>query len=183
MPTNKPALNRKHKIGILTAGVIALAAGTAAQQGFLPHWEGGVKARNVAIHQSFDPKGVITVCSGITNHDIKTLKEGDVYTKVMCDDAMAAALPRYNAALASCLPKDFMVGDHQHVAMLSFIYNLGPRNFCDSSVGREFRAGNRIAACNNMGKFTRANGIELKGLINRRYDQFWGEIAWCLRDD
>lgn len=177
------AINSKHKIGILTAAVIVLAAGTATQQGYFPRWEGPVKARQVAVHQSFDPKGVITVCSGITNHDIKTLKAGDVYTRAMCDDAMAAALPKYNAALASCLPASFMVGNHQHVAMLSFVYNVGPRNFCNSSVGREFRAGHREAACRNMGKFTRAAGKELKGLHNRRYDKFYGEIAWCLRED
>jgi lysozyme len=177
------ALERKHYIGTLTGAVVALAAGTAAHEGYLPHWEGRVKATQVAVHQSFDPKGVITVCSGITNHDIKTLKAGDVYTLAMCDDAMAAALPKYNAMLASCLPKDFMVGTHQHVAMLSFVYNVGQGHFCNSSVGREFRAGHREAGCRNMGKFTRAAGRELKGLHNRRYDKFWGEIAWCLTDD
>lgn len=177
------AIKAKHKIGVLTAAVIALAAGTATTTGFLPRWEGPVKATQVAIHQSFDPKGVITVCSGITNHDIKTLKAGDVYTRSMCDDAMAAALPKYNAMLAACLPPGFQVSDHQHVAMLSFVYNVGPANFCNSSVGREFRAGRREAACRNMGKFTRAAGKELRGLVNRRYDKFYGEIAWCLRED
>jgi lysozyme len=167
----------------LTAGVIALAAGTATKTGLIPHWEGGVRDRQVAIHQPFDPRRTVTVCSGITNADIKTLKIGDVYTRAMCDDAMAAALPKYNAMLASCMPASFMVGDHQHTAMLSFVYNVGKSNFCNSSVGREFRAGHRDAACRNMGKFTRAVGVVLKGLVNRRYDKFWGEIAWCLRDD
>lgn len=175
-------LNRKHAIGTLTAGVIALAVG------FLPHWEGFTNPRqggkvSVAIHQSFDPKGVITVCSGHTNLDDPDLKEGDVYTRAMCADVMAADLPKYNAELASCLPADFMVSDHQHVAMLSFVYNVGKGNFCNSSVGREFRAGHREAGCKNMGKFTRAAGHVLPGLERRRYDKFMGEIAWCLRDD
>lgn len=176
-------LNKKHAIGALTAGVIALAAGTAAQEGFIPHWEGHVKAVQVAVHQSFDPKGVYTVCGWMTNYDIKTLKPGDVYTAAMCADALAAAQPKYNAYLASCLPKNFMVGTHQHVAMLSFVLNVGRKGFCSSSVGREFRAGHREAACRNMGKFTRAAGVVLKGLQNRRYDKFWGEIEWCLRED
>lgn len=171
---------RKHTIGTLTAGVIALAAGTAYQGGYIKHWEG---EDHVAIHNSFDPKGVITVCQGHTNYDDPKLKEGDVYTAVMCSEVLKQDLPKYNAELASCLPKDFMVSDHQHVAMLSFVYNVGQDNFCNSSVGREFRAGHREAGCRNMGKFTRAAGHELKGLVNRRYDEFWGEIAWCLRDD
>jgi lysozyme len=177
------ALERKHYIGILTASVIALAAGTAQQEGFIPHWEGHVKAVQVAVHQSFDPKGIITVCGWMTNYDIKTLKPGDVYTAAMCADALTAAQPKYNAMLASCLPKDFMVSTHQHVAMLSFVLNVGQGNFCNSSVGREFRAGHRDAACRNMGKFIRAAGRVLPGLENRRYDKFLGEIAWCLRDD
>lgn len=174
------ALERKHYIGALTAGVIALAAGTAVHEGFIPHWEGMDK---VAIHNKFDPEGVITVCDGHTNYDDPNLKEGDVYTAVMCEQILAKDLPKYNAELASCLPDDFMVGNHQHVAMLSFVFNVGQSNFCNSSVGREFRAGHREAACRNMGKFVRAAGVVLKGLQNRRYDQFWGEIAWCLRDD
>jgi lysozyme len=177
-------LQRKHKIGILTATVVGLLWGGAQYgQGLLPHWEGADKARNVAIHQSFDPRGVVTVCSGITNYDIPGLKPGDVYTRLMCNDAEKAATPKYNAMLASCLPKDFMVGDHQHAAMLSFVYNVGKRNFCESSVGRDFRAGKREQACDDMGKFVRANGVVLRGLVNRRYDKFLGEIAWCKRDD
>lgn len=176
-------IQRKHVIGTLTAGVVALAAGTATQEGFLPHWEGRIKARQVAIHQRFDPSGVITVCDGLTNYDLPNLQAGDVYTRAMCKDAEAAALPKYNAMLSSCLPKNFKVGDHQHVAMLSFVYNVGQRNFCRSSVGRLFRAGKREEACRAMGQFTRANGSVLAGLVNRRYDKFWGEIEWCLRDD
>lgn len=178
-------MQTKHKIGVLTGGVIALllGAGTATNDGLLGHWEGHDKTTNVAIHQAFDPSGVVTVCKGITNYDIPDLKEGDIYTRVMCHDAEAAALPKYNEMLASCLPDDFYVSDRQHAAMLSFVYNVGKHNFCESSVGREFRAGHRAQACRNMGKFVRANGVVLKGLNNRRYDQFWGEIAWCLRDD
>lgn len=177
MTTNepqRPALNTKHKIGILTAAVIALATI------FIPHWEGEDR---VAVHNKFDPKGVITVCNGHTNLDDPNLKEGDIYTAAMCADVLGKDLPKYNAQLASCLPKDFMVGNHQHVAMLSFVYNVGRGNFCNSSVGQSFRAGRREEACNNMGKFVRADGKILKGLQNRRYDGFWGEIAWCKRDD
>lgn len=183
-----PQLGKKHVIGTLTAGVIALAAGTASQQGFIPHWEGFTNPKqhgavSVAIHQSFDPRGVITVCNGHTNYDDPNLKAGDVYTRVMCAQVIAADLPKYNAMIAKCLPADFMVGDHQHVSMISFALNAGGGNFCNSSVGREFRAGHREAACRNMGKFTRAAGVVLPGLEHRRYDKFWGEIEWCLRDD
>lgn len=198
-----PKLGKRHAVAALPPAVIVLLWGVGAQQGLLPHWEGTAKSRNVAIHQSFDPKGVITVCSGLTNYDNPNLKEGDVYTRAMCDDAQKAATPKYNAMLASCLPKDFMVGDHQHAAMLSFTYNLGQgspkrhNGFCYSTVGVEFRAsaaaeaaGNhddaqrhRVAACKAMGAFTRANGVVIEGLQNRRYDKFWGEVEWCQRDD
>ena len=186
------AATRKHYIGVLTASVIALAAGgVGVQQGFIPRWEGTTNVRvvngervSVAIHQKFDPKGVITVCHGHTNYDDPKLKEGDVYTMSMCADILRNRhLPHYNAQLASCLPKDFQVGDRMHVALLSFIINTGRNNFCNSSVGRAFRSGHREVGCRNMAKFTRAAGKVLPGLVNRRYDRFWGEVAWCLRDD
>lgn len=181
-------IQKKHVITVLTAGTVALAAGTAQVTGIIPNWEGVTNPKqnrtvSVAIHQSFDPKGVITVCHGHTNLDDPDLKEGDVYTIAMCKDLLGQDLPKYNAQLASCLPKDFMVGDHQHAAMLSFIYNVGQGNFCNSSVGRAFRAGKREEGCQNMGKFVRAAGVVLRGLERRRYDKFIGEIAWCLRDD
>lgn len=181
---NVSAPSRQHYVGALTGAVMALAAGGGAvSQGLIPHWEGGNGKVSVAIHQSFDPKDVVTVCKGHTNLDDPKLKAGDRYTAAMCDALLKADLTKYNAQLASCLPKDFMVGNHQHAAMLSFVYNVGKGNFCNSSVGRAFRAGRRYEACDDMGKFTRAAGRELKGLENRRYDKFWGEIAWCMRDD
>lgn len=167
-------LQTRHKVGILTAGVIALATV------FIPHWEG---EQHRAIHNAFDPPGVVTVCNGHTNLDDPDLKEGDYYTAAMCADVLAIDLPKYNRQLTSCLPKDLLVSDHEHVSLLSFEYNIGERNFCRSTVARELRAGHRQAACRAMGAFTRANGVVLKGLHNRRYDGFWGEIAWCLRDD
>lgn len=183
------AMKPKHAIGVLTAGVIALAAGTATQVGYIPQKEGMTNPKqggavSVAIHQKFDPKGVITVCHGHTNLDDPDLKEGDIYTRAMCGQILRERhLPKYNAQLASCLPPGFMVGDHQHTAMLSFILNAGKGSFCKSSVGNAFRAGNREEGCRNMGKFTRAAGVVLPGLEKRRYDKFDGEIAWCLRDD
>lgn len=181
---------KKHPIKSLTAGVILLAAGGLGVQGYIPHHEGFTNPKivngekvSVAIHQKFDPKGVITACHGHTNLDDPNLKEGDVYTAVMCSELLAQDLPKYNAQLASCLPDNFMVGDHQHTAMLSFVYNVGQGNFCNSSVGRAFREGRREEGCRNMGKFVRAAGKVLPGLQNRRYDTFWGEIEWCLRED
>ena len=183
------ALDRKQKFGILTAGTIALLVGTAAQQGLIPHHEGVTNPKivngqrvSVAKWQSFDPKGVFTVCHGHTNHANPKLKPGDVYTIAMCLDLLKADIPKYHAMAASCLPENFIVTDRRRAAIISFVYNVGQGNFCNSSVGREFRAGNHRAACMNMGKFVRAAGVVLPGLEKRRYDKFWGEIAWCLED-
>lgn len=183
-------LTKKHYIGMLTGGVVALLVGSATVPGLLPHHEGVTNPKivngqrvSVAMQQSFDPKGVITVCNGHTNLDDPSLKPGDVYTVAMCLDLLKIDIPKYQAQMASCMPRDMLVGDRQHAAMISFTYNVGRGNFCNSSVGRAFREGRREEACRNMGKFTRAAGVELRGLVNRRYDQFWGEIAWCLRDD
>jgi GH24 family phage-related lysozyme (muramidase) len=175
---------RKHAIGVLTAGVIALAAGTAAQQGFIPHWEG---EQHHAVRNAFDPinpatgKKVVTVCNGHTDLDDPNLKEGDYYTRVMCADVLSHDLVKYNRDLVRYLGPNYMVSDHMHVALLSFDINTGPGNF--KKIARLLRAGHRREACRAMGQYVRAAGVVLKGLHNRRYDQFWGEIAWCLRDD
>ncbi len=170
----------KHVIGVLTVGTLALVGV------IIPHWEGITNQKkvngervSVAIHQSFDPKGVITVCHGHTNLDDPNLKTGDVYTAVMCTELLKQDIVKYQKQIVSCLPKAMLVTDKQHAAILSFEYNVGRGNFCNGSVGRLFREGRHNEACDAMGLYKRANGVTLKGLVNRRYDDFFGEIAWC----
>lgn len=165
-----------HKVGL--GGMSAAGAVLAAA--LVSHWEG---KSYVAEHLPFDPPGVITVCGGITNHDIPGLKIGMKFTEAMCENAWQDALPRYSAPIAKCVPAFVQMPPHRQGALVSFSVNLGPWRICGTSIGRDLNAGRIKQACDAMRQYIRANRKVLKGLVNRRNDPVWGERAWCLRED
>jgi lysozyme len=168
-------MQTRHKVaaGGLTAGVIALGAM------MYNHWEG----RNyTVVHLSFDPPKVYTVCGGITNADIPTLKLGQKFTEAECGKLIEGLVPRYAAPVMVCIPSFTAMPPHRQAALISFAINLGPGAAC-GSVARLLNAGRIKEACAKMTEYVFANGKRLQGLANRRNDPVWGERAWCLRED
>lgn len=183
MPTTTQKVVGGGAVG-LGAGALALAAV------FIPHWESGGHVDTTVRHQSFDPPGVYTVCDGITNldPDYAWIRPGIKFTDDDCVKAFQKVLPKYIAPIAHCIPSYYSMPPHRQVALLSFGYNLGTATICgdahhSGSISREFNAGHVAVACNLMGQYTRAAGKTLPGLVNRRFDRKWGEIAWCLKDN
>ena len=142
---------------------------------FLCVWEG---VSYKAVHERIDPPGVVTVCNGITNYDVQTLKVGDEFTPEMCKDLLSEALPRYDACIQKYVKVD--LPPRRHVAMLSYIYNTGCGNFRKTAILRDLNAGRTRQACEDMSHSAlTANGKFLQGLANRRK----AESALCLRED
>lgn len=168
----------KSKTGA-TVGLSAAGAVLAGQ--LVAHWEG---MSTVAKHESFDPPGVITVCGGITNADWPWLKPGMVIPEDKCKQALQDAAERYAVKVAQqCLPDLSKMPPYRQAAIASFAVNLGPGKICNTSIGRDLRAGRVKPACDAMVKYVNANGKRLQGLVNRRTDSMWGERPWCLRED
>jgi lysozyme len=146
----------------------------------IPHWEG---VDLVALHNRFDPRGVVTVCNGVTNYDWPWLKVGAKFTPAECTAALIKLIPRYTEPLRKCVKGFDDFPPHRIAALTSASYNLGPGTICKSTTVRLLNAGNISGGCNALGNFVKADGKFLSGLFNRRHDKLWGEIAWCLRED
>lgn len=160
-------------VGGLTAGTITLAVA------LFNHWEG----RNyTVVHLPFDPPGIYTVCGGITNHDVPTLRLGQKFTESECNTLIAGLIPRYAAPVQKCIPAFSSMPPHRQAAVISFAINLGPAIAC-GKVATLLNARRVKEACAKMTEYVYANGKRLQGLANRRNDPVWGERAWCLRDD
>lgn len=133
------------------------------------------------LHPYRDIVGVKTVCYGATAADHVDLTRS--YTKQECDDMLAADLPKYDAQLDKCLNAkaiaDLDAHPHRHVALVSFVYNLGPGSVCKGAVGRNLNAGNIRAACDAMLAYDHAGGRKVLGLTRRRQL----EHSYCVRDD
>jgi lysozyme len=165
-------VSTRHAVGGAAAAILAAT--------LIAHWEG---IDLVAKHNSFDPKGVITVCNGVTNYDWPWLKSGMRFTHAQCQKALVDLIPKYANPIAVCVPSFQNMPPHRQAALISFSYNLGPARICRTSIARDLNAGNTRRACGTMTQYVRAAGRTLRGLVNRRNDKTWGERAWCLRDD
>ena len=140
----------------------ALAAAAALAAGF----EG--------LRQSpyLDPRpndAILTVCYGHTGQDIERRKYSlEECTKLLEQD-MLTAVQQVN----KCHP-DLPFG--VQVAFSDAVYNIGPKVACNSTASKYLSQGNYEAACKELPKWNKSNGITLPGLTRRRNK----EMEICL---
>jgi lysozyme len=108
-----------------------------------------------------DAGGVATACYGETNGITK-----QEYTKVECEQMLRARLDVVASELSKCVTAD--MPDTRKNALISFAYNVGTGAACRSTAIRELNAGNVKAGCDALLKWTKVDGVELKGLVRRR---------------
>jgi lysozyme len=130
------------------------------------------------LHPYRDVVGVKTVCYGATAADHVDLTRS--YTKQECDDMLGNDLPKYDAMLQKCVSKeaynDLATNPHRHVALVSFVYNLGPGPACKGKLHNDLNAGNIAAECHDLLAYNRAGGRVIKGLVTRRQKEY----SWCM---
>lgn len=168
LDTRVTAVNPKGRGGWV-AVTVALLVGFEG----LTNLHGGY---SVGTHQSFDPRGVNTVCYG----HIEDVQIGDKYTKIQCEEMLAKDLPRYEAMLERCITVP-MPG-YRHGAILSFTYNIGggvpAKNghparggLCGSSVAKYINAGEISKGCDALLLYDKSAGKVLPGLVKRRQSE------------
>ena len=62
------------------------------------------------------------------------------------------------------------------VAFSDAVYNIGPKVACNSTASKYLKQGNYEAACKELPKWNKSNGITLPGLTRRRE----AEMEICL---
>ena len=154
LDTRKTAINPKGR-----GGWVAIAVSLLMTYEGLTNYHGGY---SVGEHQSFDPKGVNTVCYG----HIEDVHIGDKYTKIQCEKMLADDLPRYEAQLERCV--HVPMPGYRHAAIFSFTYNVGGGALCKSSVARYINAGEPEKGCDALLLYDKAAGKVLPGLVARR---------------
>jgi lysozyme len=145
------------KSAAVGAAAIALVAG----------WEG------LRTKAYLDAVKVPTVCFGET----RGVKLGDSYTAHQCKTMLGNRLVEFEMGMRKCLRNPDTIPDGPYIAALSLSYNIGTGAFCRSSVRKLLDAGQIRQACDAFRNFTRAGGMRLQGLVNRRE----AERAMCLK--
>ncbi len=138
---------------IATASVLAAAAVVVTK------WEG--KHNTVYL----DPIGIPTVCYGHTGPEVKL---GSRFTNSECEELLKQDLAEALRIVNRCLPAR---EPHQTAAMVSAVFNIGPKVACGSTLQRKALAGDWVAACAELDKWKFAKGRVFRGLVLRRADE------------
>lgn len=109
-----------------------------------------------------DPVGIATACYGHT----ETAVVGKQYSESECLDLLAKDLGKHNKQLLAVVNVPLSPGEH--VAYLSFHYNVGAGNFRSSTLLRYLNSDQRLMACRELSRWVYADGRKLAGLVTRR---------------
>ena len=137
------------------AGVLVAAAA------FVGPWEG---ERTEAYLDRIASPPVWTVCYGET----RGVGPGDRYTPAECRAMLMDALDDFYQPLIRCIPTLPQQPEGVQVALVSWAYNVGVGAACGSTLARRANAGDWRAACNELPRWNKAGGREVRGLTNRR---------------
>ena len=155
------AVDRKAvALGVTTASV-ALAS-------FVAHWEGD---RRTAYADKL-AYGVPSVCNGHTGPDVRV---GDVWSKEQCDAVLQKNIEKHSTGLLKCVKVP--LNQNQFDALSSWAFNVGVGAACGSTLVKLLNQGLYAQACQQLPKWSRAGGKEVRGLLNRRN----AEMALCLK--
>lgn len=115
-----------------------------------------------------------TLCHGHT----KGVKKGDTATQPMCDEWLMQDLLEANDTVDRCITAPMTI--NQRAAMIDFTLNVGPGSpgvkdgLCTLRSGKQpyirrmANEGRWQEACNGFLEWTKAGGVEYRGLVIRR---------------
>ena len=152
---SKMRLSGKSKVAGGSAAVIALAAA------FIAPWEG---LETTAYLDKIASPNVWTVCYG---HTGKYAYNGASYSKERCWEIFLQDVGAHYDRMATCIKVDVTPRSVQASA-LELAFNTGTGNFCKSTMAKKINAGDYKGACAELGKWVKAGGKTIRGLVNRR---------------
>ena len=114
----------------------------------------------------YDPVGVLTIGWGHTNHLGQAFDEDTVWTQQECDGAFRNDMKYFEAAVTKLVKVP--LNQNQFDALVSFSYNCGETNLAQSTLLKLVNVGDFAGAAKEFGKWVKAKGIVLKGLVRRR---------------
>lgn len=117
-----------------------------------------------------DVGGVPTVCAGVIRG-----VEWRLYSEDECKSLNAREIAEHAQGLAKCVKAELTV--EEWTALLSLTYNVGTGAICSSTLVRQINIGDRRASCDQYLRWSKVNGREVQGLVNRRN----AERALCLK--
>ena len=144
-------MDRKQKLVAIASVAAVLAAG---HEGL----------RQYAYNDPIPGDPILTVCYGSTTQ----VERGKRYSLEECKQRLDADMLEAVTAVERCHPN---LPDNVLIAFADAVYNIGPKVACNSTASKYLSQGNYTAACNELPKWNKSNGVVLKGLTRRREEE------------
>ena len=138
------------------AGIVLSASALVG----IASWEGYVEKA----YQ--DIVGVWTIGFGTT----AGVKPNQSITPVVALQRKIEDIQKFEGAIKQCVTVP--LHQYEYDAYLSLAYNIGPTAFCGSTLARKLNASDYEGACKEILRWNRAGGQVVKGLDNRRKDEY-----------
>jgi lysozyme len=117
------------------------------------------------------PGDVPTVGVGFTKREDGTpVRMGDTITREQADARLKKELWSYRTGIGNCIMVP--VTENQADAFTSLSFNIGVSAFCKSTLTRKLNQYDYEGACAEILKWDKFQGKPLKGLTNRRQDEY-----------
>lgn len=167
-------VNAKGLAAIAAAGLVAASPFLVDHLG---RWEG--EGQNVVYADKL-ANGIPTVCEGITRWVTDTpIIVGETWSDAKCAAEKERALVAVQTHLILCFDLKQKIPQSVFDMATSHAWNVGHPNTCGSAAMRAWRTGNWELGCKRMavsdsGKlvWSYANGVFVRGLANRRADEW-----------
>lgn len=131
-------------------------------------WEG---MRTQAYLDTIARPPVWTICYGET----RGVKQGDSYSAAECSAMLSQRILNYRDGVHQHMTKHAKIHDltaQRDAAFASLAYNIGVGAISRSTALKRLNAGNISGACTALTWWNKAGGRVVRGLVNRRTDEF-----------
>lgn len=176
-PDRKPQRRTNRKGKVMASFLVISALGASMITG----WEGietiaykdGINVTTIGIGSTYYPEGTTYIRNGI-ERVAKATEEvlmGDKITTKEAKRVMRYTVDNtYAASVRECVNVPLSQGEFD--AYSSLAYNIGSHAFCTSTLVKLVNMKQYEAACAQILRWNRSGGKVVKGLVNRRQDEF-----------
>ena len=167
------AFARCEPVAVAAPVVTSEAATMAVAVPLVARWEG---VKTTAYLDTIARPPVWTICYGET----EGVRQGETRTMQQCEDGLRRGLVRYRDGIHVAFTaetKAQRLPPERDAAFVSLAWNVGIGGVRGSTATRRLNAGDVRGACEGMKMWNRAGGRVIRGLVNRRADEY----ALCMR--
>jgi lysozyme len=121
------------------------------------------KFEGLRLEAYYCPAGVLTIGYGHTGRDVKLYQK---ITKERAEALLDSDLAKFEYGVSEAVTAPLT--DNQFAALVSFAYNVGLAAFRKSTMLKLINAKKLDAAGGEFGKWVKAGGVPVMGLVKRR---------------